>query len=201
MARHALACSVIRIVEARGLFETRIMKQHFSSSLLICILLLCGSSAFAQKIHTPKCGAGTHLAEHENGGFYCEANGGSSSSGSSSSTKSGSSAEQKGWAAYAKAERDYDNHRAAYESESAAAREAGRCSSFGALEACADAKRRQASHENNASNDASSMQLDNAACHNAINQIKAARAAGSSSNEPLPTGCKGDGQKINPLKH
>ena len=171
------------------------MKKHFSSSLLICILLLCASSAFAQKIHTPKCGAGTHLAEHKSGGFYCEANGGGSSS-SSSSPNSGSSAEQKGWAAYNKAERDYDNHLAANVAEAAAAREAGRCTSFGALEACADAKRRQASHENNASNAASSMQSDNQACHAAINQIKAARAAGSSSTEPIPTSCKGDYQGI-----
>jgi hypothetical protein len=175
------------------------MKKHFSSSLLICVVLLCGSSAFAQKIHTPKCGAGTHLAEHKSGGFYCEANG--SSGGSSSSTNSGSPAEQKGWAAYNKAERDYDNHLAAKLAEAAAAREAGRCSSFGALEACADAKRRQATHENNASNAASSMQSDNQACHAAINQIKDARKLESPpSTEPIPTGCKGD-MGINPLKH
>src|SRR4051812_4818765 len=126
------------------------MRKHSSFLFLICALLLCGSSAFAQKIHTPKCGPGTHLAEHRNGGYYCEANG-NKNSGSNSSSGSGNAAEQKGWSDYNKSQRDYDNHYAGYTAESAAAREAGRCYDSG-FSACTEAKRRQATHENNANN-------------------------------------------------
>jgi hypothetical protein len=158
----------------------------------------------AQKRHLPDCPKGMHVVSTHSG-YGCEKDGSNSNSGSSSG--GGSSSEQRAWSDYENAQRQWDNDNSGRVAEQESADSAGRCTDFGNLPSCTDAKRRQAHHQSNAQDAASRMNADNQACHAAINAIKAARgqetAAGTKwfRSNPTPTSCKGDGQKINPLKH